>query len=135
MSTTIDGPFRVLIVDDESLLREAFRAFLQKNGYFAAVADTVARARAVLEEFMPHAVIVDGHLSDGPGLEFAAGIRKSERRRATKIIAMAGDATELRLAEMLKSQYDLILRKPFPMRDLLEALARLLPRKEVAGTE
>jgi DNA-binding response OmpR family regulator len=135
MSTTIDGPYRVLVIDDEALLREAFRAFLQKNGYFTAIAGSVAHANALLDEFMPHAVVVDGNLPDGHGLQFAAEIRKSPKYRAIKIIAMAGDAAEVRLAEMLKSQYDLILRKPFPMKDLLESLGRLLPKKDFAGTE
>lgn len=135
MSTSIDGPYRILVVDDEALIREAFRAFLQKNGYFAIVCETLSRAKALLDEFMPHAVVVDGNLPDGPGLQFGADLKKSAKHKHIKVLAMAGDEIDVRLAEILKSQYDAILKKPFPMRDLLESLSRLLPRKEIAGAE
>jgi len=133
MSTTVDGPYRVLVVDDEALLRDAFKSYLQKHNFLVATSDSVEKAMPMLDEFMPHALIVDGNLPGAVGLTLAAHVRKSPRHKHVKIIAMSGDPDQERLASMLKSQYDLFLKKPFPMKDLIEAIGRLLPRKEPAG--
>ncbi len=132
MPSTVDGPYRVLVVDDEVLLRNAFKSYLQKHNYLVATSDSVEKAMPLLDEFMPHALIVDGHLPGAVGLTLAAHVRTSATHKHVKIIAMSGDPVQERLAHMLKSQYDIFLSKPFPMKSLLEAIERLLPKKEPA---
>lgn len=46
---------------------------------------------------------------------------------------MSADSHQKKLADILKSQIDVFLEKPFAIRLLLLHLAKLLPRKEGAS--
>lgn len=133
MSTSIEGPYRILVVEDEPFFRAFLRAMLEKNGYAVAEADTVKKGRALVDEFMPHAVILDGNLPDSPGLTLASQLRQILRYNHIRIVYMTGDPEMAELGDVLRSQYDAFIPKPFKMQLLLDRLERLLPRKEGAG--
>ncbi len=132
---TSQAVYRILVVDDSRTLRAAFGSYLETNGYLVSSVDSVERALPLLESFEPHAVLLDSVLPGAIGLTLAERIRKTDKLKHIKIVAMSGDDTMERLAGMVKSQYDVFLKKPFPMRQLLDTLARLLPKAETAGAE
>jgi CheY-like chemotaxis protein len=82
-------PYRVLVVDDESSIREAARAILENQGYeVLTVADGLDGLQA-LSGSLPDVVISDLNLPRMSGCEFLAIVRTRFPRIAT--IAMSGE--------------------------------------------
>ncbi len=69
---------RVLIVEDDALLRTLLSENLIAHGYVTDVAATAAEARAKVEEFRPHVMTIDVELGAGPtGLDLAESILRT----------------------------------------------------------
>ena len=63
---------RLLLVEDESLLRWALRTRLQRAGHTVDEAPTLAAAEEHLRRARPEVVLLDVNLPDGNGLDFLA---------------------------------------------------------------
>lgn len=61
---------KVLIVDDENLLRNSLSRYLENHGFETALAENLKVAREVLVKEEPDIVLLDVNLPDGNGLEF-----------------------------------------------------------------
>lgn len=64
----------LLVEDDENILRTN-RRILEREGYTVLCAETLEKARALLREHTPHALVLDIRLPDGSGLAFCEEIR------------------------------------------------------------
>ena len=117
---------RVLVVDDELLIRWALREALEAKGYdvteaadassaHAAVADRVAR---------PDAVVLDYRLPDSNDLSLLMALRRAAP--ATPVIMMTAHGT----ADMIKSAIDLgayrVVSKPFEVDQMADLVADAL---------
>lgn len=112
---------RVLVVDDERLVRWALRERLLVEGYEVTEAGTVAEALAQVDSD-PELVLLDVRLPDGSGLDVLRGVL--QRAPQTPVVLMtafsdlkdAGDAVS-------RGAYDL-LHKPFNLDDVALLVAR-----------
>lgn len=127
---------KVLIVDDEPLLRWTLAEALHGWGYQAIEAGTVAQALSLFDAERPLTVLLDLNLPDGFGLE---ALREMKRRRpAVPVIVMTANV----LAEELITGPDRaacdLLEKPvnlFQLRDLLsQRSAPLAAASKQTGT-
>ncbi len=84
----------ILLVDDEALLRRAFRVLLETTGYRVIEAGTAAEAIASALSVRPALVVLDLGLPDRPGLEVARELARDERTRGTRIVALTGRSGE-----------------------------------------
>jgi response regulator RpfG family c-di-GMP phosphodiesterase len=113
----------VLIVDDETALREQIRVWVERLGYRPRVADGADRALAALDDEASHIAICDVRLGGGSrnGLWLASQIR--DRFPDTAVI-MATAARDVEIAvTSLRNQVVDYLLKPFDEQRLAEALA------------
>ncbi len=78
---------RVLVVEDDTAMREVLEARLQGWRYEVATADCGARAAELLDAFDPHVVISDLVLPDVTGLELLAALTAEPRRHVFLITA------------------------------------------------
>jgi len=76
---------KVLIVDDDQMVRWALTEALRSWGYASAEAGSVASAIAAFETEQPAAVLLDVNLPDGSGLE---GLHEIKRRQADAVVIM-----------------------------------------------
>ncbi|MFX5530496.1 response regulator, partial [Acinetobacter baumannii] len=60
---------RVLIVEDDRELSAVLKFDLEKKGYTCRQGYSLSEARTLLQEELPHAVILDLGLPDGSGLD------------------------------------------------------------------
>ncbi|HEU5234797.1 MAG TPA: response regulator [Terriglobales bacterium] len=81
----------ILIVDDESSVREVLQLCLERSGYRVRSACSAAEAFALLEGYVPEVVICDLHLSGMNGRDFCVTI--SDFLPTTKIFLMTGDVS------------------------------------------
>jgi CheY-like chemotaxis protein len=120
---------RVLVIDDEDLLRETLREMLEEAGYeVSEEADGLAGVRAFFASPID-LVITDIIMPKKDGIE---AIREIKRHRPdARIIAISGGAprgprADLPLAETSGARCT--LQKPFTRDELLRAIADVLAR-------
>lgn len=91
-STTAQGtPPTVLVLDDEPLVRQAARRFLQGAGYGCIEADTVAGAIEVLKTTRVVAAMLDMRLPDGrTGLDLLTDLRSAPETRSIPVLIVTG---------------------------------------------
>jgi two-component system response regulator AtoC len=76
---------KVLIVDDDQMIRWALTEALRNWGYACIEAGTVNTALASFESDQPAAVLLDVNLPDGSGLD---GLREIKRRQPDAVVIM-----------------------------------------------
>jgi DNA-binding response OmpR family regulator len=120
------GPRTVLVVEDDSRLRRVIELLLLRNGFACVVADTIARARAVLAERSVDIVATDLHLPDGNGVEFLRDLPREDDRRQAAVV-MSGDHDPRLVAEAHELGYDYLF-KPFGEDELVLSVHRSMVR-------
>lgn len=65
----------VLLVEDDTNILRTNRRILEREGYIVLSAETLAKARMILKENIPDALVLDIMLPDGDGLTFCREIR------------------------------------------------------------
>lgn len=118
-SPTLRGR-RILVVDDNSLLRELFIAFLTEQGAMCAAAGSGAQALAQADASGFDAVILDLSLPDGDGTDFVGPLRI--RGQDTRIIGVSAHASALDRQRSLAAGMDAFLTKPVALAALAAAV-------------
>lgn len=110
---------RLLLLEDDAVLGEGLRDFLQSDGHQVDWARRLSAARALQDE--PYdALLVDWQLPDGSGREWVAALRRSGDARPILMLT-ARDLLQDRLAG-LESGADDYLVKPFAPEELAARL-------------
>jgi CheY-like chemotaxis protein len=122
------GEVRVLLVEDDPLVRDATSMLLRVEGFgVTAVASLAEAVRSVQEAGAPDLLITDYHLGNGElGTQVIAALRASVGANL-KCVLVTGDAPAA--ARELPGDPDLrIAGKPYKAQELLALLAGLLAR-------
>jgi DNA-binding NtrC family response regulator len=107
---------KILVVDDEPMIRWTLTEALRGWGYEPIEAGTVAGALSVFEGERPAAVLLDINLPDGSGLDVLTEI-KSRQPQAVVIMITANVMVEDTLAALRGGAYDFI-GKPINLNEL-----------------
>ena len=113
---------RILLVDDEPSVREAFRMMLKFDGHSVTEADNGTEALDLFTKGQFDLVATDFEMPVMKGNELAVRIKKLAPKQPILMITAHGK--ELGDSE---NPVDSILNKPFTMDNLREAIAKLLP--------
>lgn len=126
----------ILVVDDDTRLRELLRDYLMKNDYRVSVAENADDARRFMVSLQYDLLVLDVMMPGETGLELAKSIRRTSDVPILMLTAM-GEADD-RIAG-LEHGADDYLAKPFEPRELLLRLQGLLrragPRQPDTGSE
>jgi two-component system response regulator MprA len=117
---------RILVVDDESAVRESLERALRLDGYEVAVAGDGREALDTLAQRAPDAVVLDVLMPRIDGLELCRLLR-GRGDRTPVLMLTARDAVADRVAG-LDAGADDYLVKPFALEELLARLRALLRR-------
>jgi len=123
-----------LIVDDEARALSAMTELVEKEGFSAISAGTLAEARGRLAQTRPDVVLVDLMLPDGNGLELFQEMEPAQR---PEVILMTGFASVDSAVAALRTGVLDYLTKPVDIRRLKTVLAnvsRTLALKEEIGS-
>ena len=124
---------KILVVDDEPMMRYTLRVALSGWGYESAEAGTIAGALATFEAEHPAVVLLDVHLPDGSGLDVLKEI-KNRQSQAVVIMITGNVMIEDTLAALRGGAYDFI-SKPINLNELQITIRNALEagqlRKEV----
>jgi diguanylate cyclase (GGDEF)-like protein len=126
-ATTSDGGARVLIVDDDSGLRELLHTTLEAIELEVEEADTAGRARAMIQSRLPDLILLDVGLPDLDGLSFCHELKANSRTADVPVVILTGADIGTSVAARA-ARADGFLRKPFSPLELLAVAERLLGR-------
>ena len=117
---------RLLIVDDELLIRDLLYDYFTDRDFEIAVADCGQRALTLLEEGRFDTVILDLKMPDIDGLELAARIRSEDRD--LPIILITGHPSLESAIEALRRRVDDYFVKPVNLTHLRRAVEAAVAR-------
>ncbi|MEM6284702.1 MAG: response regulator [Chloroflexota bacterium] len=111
----------VLVVDDDPETVRIFEFVLQKEGYIAIIAGTVAEALERMHEVRPDVVLLDLMLPHANGVDLLKHIRTTAGYEDMQVIIISAHAIE---NQHLPTgvQPDAILRKPIRIPALSKAI-------------
>jgi DNA-binding response OmpR family regulator len=121
---------RLLIVEDDRLIRQFLADNLCADGHVPIEAATLEQARQLLGSAGPDAVLLDLGLPDGDGLSLLRELRDPEGPFDIRVpvIVLSGRAGELDRVRGLDRGADDYLAKPFSYLELRARLAAVLRR-------
>lgn len=104
---------RILIIEDDTTIRNGIQLYLQKKRFAVDCADTIAAANALLAKMVYHLILLDIRLPDGNGLELCSKLRETS---TTPIIFLTANDTEEQMITGFQHGCDDYLAKHFPLR-------------------
>ena len=116
----------ILLVEDDPLLRQAFRLLLEDAGYDVREAGTAQQAMSAVDDRAPNLVLLDLGLPDRPGLEVARELMGRPETRHIKVVALTGRVGPQERQECLDAGCSHFLSKPIEPRELLRQLPEML---------
>jgi two-component system response regulator RegX3 len=116
---------RILVVEDESAISEPLAESLEREGFDADVAPTLAAARDAYQRQRPDLVLLDVMLPDGDGRDLAREIRRASD---VPIIMLTARGEEIDRVLGLELGADDYVVKPFSMRELTARIRAILRR-------
>jgi two-component system response regulator AtoC len=134
VSMSVDGQAKstkVLVVDDEPLVRRSIQRLLSDDGFEVLTASTAAEGIAVFEETRPQVVVLDIKLPDGSGLDVLPRLHRIDSSVQVVIITAFGEARDVVRAMKLGATD--FLKKPYDLEELRHAVhsaARSLAREK-----
>jgi len=111
---------RVLLVDDDSLLREVIMTDLRRRGLEVHEADSGNKAVAILQTTVVDVILSDIQMPQGTGIDLLDTVR-AHHPNLPVVVLMTGH-THFSEGEVLKRGAFKVLAKPFARSALLQAL-------------
>jgi DNA-binding NtrC family response regulator len=134
VAAVLDAPrakTRVLIVDDDSVMREMLVAFLEEYGFAAVAAEDVDLALRTIDDGPVDAVVSDIRMPRKDGFALLRGVNRLGAR--TPIILMSSFASATTEREALRAGACAFVHKPFAPDELLRPLGRALGGDKLAA--
>lgn len=119
---------QVLVVEDESAVRELLSATLMGAGYDVVQLPDAHRAREQVSNEMPGLILLDWMLPGMSGLEFAKWLKRDERLAEIPVIMLTARDDENYKVQGLEAGVDDYVTKPFSTRELLARIKAVLRR-------
>lgn len=118
----------ILIVEDETAIREMLAFSLMHSGYIALQAKTAMEALEMVDNVTPDLIIIDWGLPKMSGLELVARIRENEVIADTPIIMLTARAQENDKIQGLETGVDDYMTKPVSIKELQARIKAQLRR-------
>ncbi len=118
---------KILVVDDENIVRESCRLVLQTEGYEVVLVSSSDAALGIIEELNPALLLIDLKMPGRDGMYLMGEVK--EKWPEIPILVMSGYATKETIDEVSFWGAAGFIPKPFTPDELLETI-RLVSDKE-----
>ena len=125
-----DSP-RILVVDDEKVIREILADFLSMEGFWVRTAEDGSAALVELSRTHYDLVLTDLKMPNMGGLELLAAIGRHTPNVVTVIMTGFG-TVETAIDALKRGAYDYIL-KPFKVEEVVQTIRRGLEKQKLHG--
>ncbi|MBI5040559.1 MAG: EAL domain-containing protein [Gammaproteobacteria bacterium] len=120
--------YKVLIVEDEEQLANAYALVLQQAGFGTQVLPRPLQILQVLHQFQPDLILMDLHLPECTGIELMQLIRQEPAYYALPILFLSSDNDPAKHNAALSQGADLFLLKPIKPAQLVAAVSHRVGR-------
>ena len=117
---------KVLIVEDDSDLKEGLDFSLSEEGYMVVAVETLKEAEKCFKNDVFDLILLDCNLPDGSGFELCKDIRKVSNIAILMLTARDGELDEVKALNLGVDDY---MKKPFSLSVLKARIRNLLCRK------
>lgn len=124
-------PYKILVVDDDREIRDLMKHALGLAGYDVLTAADGLEANTALANTRIDAIITDLIMPEKDGMQLIGELRKTHPE--LRVVAMTGGGhipTEQYFKVARAFGAHALLSKPFTHSELIETMAKLLPKKE-----
>ena len=119
---------KVLVVDDESGIRDMLRLSLETAGFECLEAGNIADAYEKIVHHTPDIVLLDWMLPGGTGIELLRRLKKEAATQQVPVIMLTAKAHEDNVIQGLEVGADDYITKPFAPKELIARMRALLRR-------
>ncbi|MCR4437523.1 MAG: response regulator [bacterium] len=120
---------KVLVVDDEQVMRDSLRAWLEDEGFEVETADDALKALAVVKERPFDVAVIDIRMPGMDGIVLQKKLREAQADLPVVIIT-AHASVETAVQAMREGAYDYLM-KPFPPEKLTNVIRRVLEHRKL----
>ena len=120
-----DNAQHLLVIDDDSRIRNLLQRFLSKNGYRVSTAQNAQEARNTIAGLSFDLLILDVMMPGESGMDLAADLRLTNQVPILMLTARAESESRIQGLEIGVDDY---LSKPFEPRELLLRIRNVLKR-------
>jgi two-component system phosphate regulon response regulator PhoB len=134
---TIMPRHTILVVDDETSIREMLVISLESAGYNVLQAENAKTAHSLVLDKLPDLILLDWMMPVTTGLELLRRLKRDEMTDHIPVIMLTAKAEESSKISGLDSGADDYIAKPFSPRELLsriKAILRRVSREELKNT-
>jgi len=131
-SSTGTARTKILLVDDEQLVREELGALLEDEGYEVITGSDGEEGLDLFRRVHPDLVITDVRMPRRDGLSVAMTIR--QENPAVPVTVITGHGSESMAIEALRAGVTDFVKKPVRLDDLTAALLRMEAARQPVGT-
>ena len=118
----------VLLVDDESAIRDMLRMALEIAAFRCLEAENAQEAYTLIVDRRPDIVLLDWMLPGGSGIELLRRLKRDDTTREIPVIMLTAKTTEDNVIQGLDAGADDYITKPFAPRELIARIKALLRR-------
>ncbi|MCK5687334.1 response regulator [bacterium] len=118
--------YRILVVDDESAVREVLGKALNRSGFEVAYATDGFEAGLKTVKFQPDIIILDLFMPKMDGFEVCKQLKKNIDSVDIKIIAISGDENTKNQQRIFSCGADRFFLKPLNLKKLISEVNHLL---------
>lgn len=115
---------RVLVVEDEPVVRFGIRDFLESRGFGVQEAASLEQARALFQRERPDAIVIDYSLPDGNALDLLSEVREADPQ--LPVVVLTGHGSIDLAVRAIKEGAENFLTKPVELPALAVVLERAL---------
>jgi two-component system phosphate regulon response regulator PhoB len=123
----------ILIVENELDIADVMRRYLEFEGFAIVCATTVEQARVACGRELPGLILLDWHLPDVEGDQWAVELREHAATAGIPIVMMTGGYPSPQLLAQLSAAHIPLLIKPFSLDKLVEYIRQLGIRERAIG--
>jgi two-component system phosphate regulon response regulator PhoB len=123
---------RILIVEDESAIRDMLRMALEGADFIADEADNVKQAQYKIADKRPDLIVLDWMLPGLSGAQLTKRLKHEPLTRNIPIIMLTAKAEEDSKVQALEAGADDYMTKPFSPRELIARIHSVLRRGPLA---
>ena len=117
----MNGQRKVLVIDDEAMIRKTVRLACEKEGYAVQEAENGTEAITKVDSFRPDIILLDLMLPDISGFDVCRDIRRAGTK--VPILILSAKTEEIDVVVGLEIGADDYVLKPFRPRELLARIA------------
>ncbi|QBY03492.1 phosphate regulon transcriptional regulatory protein PhoB [Thalassotalea sp. HSM 43] len=119
---------RILVVEDETPIREMITFVLEQNGFNPIEAKDYDEAKALLTDPLPDLLLLDWMLPGGSGLKIAREVKQQEYTRNIPIIMLTARSDEDDKVRGFEVGVDDYVTKPFSPKELIARIKAVIRR-------